>query len=167
MKRITGRMITCPTEYERKPKRVSVFLAGGITGCSDWQSRIGDLPIARYPWEVDFLNPRRPEFDLSNPALTKEQIAWEYRHLEAADAVLFWFCPDQVQPIALFELGCYSATNKPIFVGVDPEYPRKSDVIEQLRLRRPDVTVETMGLAALTWRVENWMMMREMTPCAR
>lgn len=46
------------TEYEPGPKP-AVFLAGGITGCSDWQqeivTRLHDLPVV-------LLNPRRAIF---------------------------------------------------------------------------------------------------------
>lgn len=161
-KATTARVFTCPQEYKPEPRRISIFLAGGITGCWDWQSRVATLPIARYPWEVDFLNPRRPFFDVGNPAATVEQIEWEQKHLEKADAILFWFCAEQVQPIALFELGCYSATEKPLFIGVDDEYPRRIDVIEQMRLRRPDIKVETSGLGVLCWRIESWLSERMM-----
>ncbi len=128
-----GRYIVCPEVYRPDVKRTAIFLAGGITGCPDWQEQIKQTPLYRQ-WRVDLLNPRRPSFDVSNPAATQEQIEWEFNHLRAADAILFWFCAEQVQPIALFELGRWSMTTKPLFVGVNPNYPRKVDVYEQLKL---------------------------------
>lgn len=151
-----ARFITCPQQYTPETGRRSIFLAGGITGCPDWQSEIAQTPLARVH-KIDFLNPRRQEFDVSNPAATEEQIRWEFDHLRIADAILFWFCAEQIQPIALFELGRWSGTSKPLFVGCNPLYPRRLDVVEQLKLARPDVQVCDMGLGALTWDVEQWL----------
>lgn len=156
---MSSRFVVAPEPYAPVPGRVSIFLAGGITGCPDWQSQIARVPLAREP--VDFLNPRRPEFDVRNASATVEQIHWEFEHLRRADAILFWFCADQVQPIALYELGAWAMTDKPLFVGVNDRYPRKVDVIEQLRHARPGLRVCTSGLAALTWDVEAWLFARE------
>lgn len=120
----------------------AVFLAGGITGCPDWQAgvcgELRDLPIV-------ILNPRRVNFPIGDPAAGPAQIDWEYRHLQRADVVMFWF-PDsgQVpQPIALYELGAHAAAGKKIAVGCNPRYVRRADVIHQLRLARPDVHVRS------------------------
>lgn len=153
---VLGRYVTCPTRYQADVRRTSIFLAGGITGCPDWQAQIAETPLCRQ-YRVDLLNPRRTTFDVNNAAATVEQIKWEYDHLAAADAILFWFCADTIQPIALLELGAWSRSSKPLFVGVNPLYSRKVDVIEQLKLARPDVRVCLDGLAALTWQVEHWL----------
>ena len=151
-----GRYVTCPETYVKEnTRRFSVFLAGGITGCPDWQQQLKETPLFReYP--VDFLNPRQPSFDVNNPNATQNQISWEHAHFKVADAVLFWFCAETVQPITLFELGVQLSGNKPLFIGVNPNYARKQDVILQTRLARPDVSVGIDGLAALTWQIENW-----------
>jgi len=133
-----ARYVECPVEYERNGEEPSVFLAGGITGCVDWQQEmrrlLGDSALA-------MINPRRGVYDFSDPAAAEFQIDWEFRHLRKASAILFWFAADQLQPISLYELGSWSMTAKTIFVGVDPAYPRRHDVIVQTRLARPDVTV--------------------------
>jgi len=152
-------VVTCPERHETKSGRVSIFLAGGITNCPDWQSEILQTPLAREP--VDLLNPRRPALDVSDESKFVEQIAWEAEHLRKADAILFWFCADQIQPIALFELGYWLRSEKPLFIGVNPRYPRRLDVIEQVRHARPDLRVCTEGLAALTWDVERWLFERD------
>lgn len=118
-----------------------VFLAGGITGCPDWQAEarreLDPLPVA-------ILNPRRADFPIHDPGAAAEQIAWEYDHLHRAAVVLFWF-PDSgpvvVQPIALYELGAHAAAGTPIAVGTDPRYVRRADVVLQLGHVRPEVTV--------------------------
>lgn len=120
--------------------RRSVFLAGGITDCPDWQAEavagLADLPIA-------ILNPRRATFPIHDPGASAAQIAWEFEHLRRADAVLFWFPAGgaAVQPIALYELGAHAATGKPMVVGADPGYPRSTDVVLQMGHVRPDLRV--------------------------
>jgi hypothetical protein len=119
----------------------SVFLAGGITHCPLWQ------PAAAAALR-DFVvfNPRRKRFSMDDPRQSDIQIAWEFRHLGAADVTLFWF-PDcdpalTTQPITLYELGCAAATpGRRIAVGTDPGYPRALDVRVQLGHIRPDLTV--------------------------
>lgn len=119
----------------------SVFLAGGITHCPPWQSAAA---VALADFVV--LNPRRTDFDVTDPSQTDVQIAWEYRHLLLADLTLFWFpaCDASltVQPITLYELGAAAATpGRRLVVGADPGYPRSADVRAQLALSRPGLPV--------------------------
>lgn len=133
-----ARYVECPAEYERSGEEASVFLAGGITGCIDWQQEMRRLLDAS---ALVMINPRRGVYDFGDPAAAEFQIDWEFRHLRKASAILFWFAAEQLQPISLYELGSWSMTAKPIFVGVDPSYPRRQDVILQTRLARPEVRV--------------------------
>jgi Nucleoside 2-deoxyribosyltransferase like len=135
-----ARYVECPAEYEPRGEEASVFLAGGITGCVDWQQEMRRLLEASSRALV-MINPRRGVYDFGDPAAAEFQIDWEFRHLRKASAILFWFAAEQLQPISLYELGSWSMTAKPIFVGVDPAYPRRQDVIVQTRLARPDVTI--------------------------
>lgn len=119
----------------------SVFLVSGITHCPPWQ------PVAAAAL-ADFvvLNPRRADFDVSDPSQTDVQIAWEHRHLMLADVTLFWFpvCDAAltVQPITLYELGAAAAVpGRRLVVGADPGYPRRADVVAQLALARPGLPV--------------------------
>lgn len=141
-----ARFVECPAEYERDGDEASVFLAGGITGCVDWQQEMRRLLDASSSapvlgLELVMINPRRGVYDFGDPAAAEFQIDWEFRHLRKASAILFWFAAEQLQPISLYELGSWSMTAKPIFVGVDPAYPRRQDVIVQTRLVRPEVTI--------------------------
>lgn len=116
----------------------TLFLAGGISGCGDWQSAL----IARLPTlDVTALNPRRRRFDVRDASVTVEQIEWEFRHLRRASVIAFWFPAESVCPIALYELGAWSERATALVVGADPLYPRRVDVIEQLRLARPSIAV--------------------------
>jgi hypothetical protein len=94
------------------------------------------------------LNPRRENFPVGQAEATREQTTWEHEHLRIADVILFWFCAEAVQPIALYELGAHAARGTRLAVGTHPEYPRRLEVLEQLRLARPDVTVHDTVRAA-------------------
>lgn len=113
---------------------VSVFLAGGITLCPDWQKEaveaIKDLPITVY-------NPRRKDFDVSFKEQTVEQIKWEFEKLREASNIIFWFCKETICPITLFEYGSAleRTATQGIFLGSDPEYQRLMDLQEQTKLR--------------------------------
>ena len=127
--------IEAPAIYEGKGP--SLFLAGGLTGAEDWQLEIARL-LTNTPWTL--LNPRRRTFPKA-PDAAEEQIRWEYDHLRRATARLFWFPPQTLCPIALFELGAWSRGSEPLLVGVHPAYQRRLDVRVQLSLARPDVTL--------------------------
>jgi hypothetical protein len=131
--------IESPGGFESKHVGLaSIFLAGGITGCPDWQQEMRGL---LQDYEGVLVNPRRANFPIHDPGAALEQIMWEHRHLRLADTVLFWFPCETICPIVLYELGAWSMTNKPIFVGVHPRYQRRQDVEVQTGLVRPGVRV--------------------------
>ena len=149
---VTAEYFESPREFERDPQRWSLFLAGGITGCPDWQNevcgRLSDSPLA-------VLNPRRRDFPIHDPSAAPAQIKWEFQHLRRAEAVLFWFPCETLCPIALYELGAWSMTPKPLFVGCHPAYQRRYDVLIQTKLARPNVRVVD-SLDDLILSVRNW-----------
>jgi hypothetical protein len=128
--------IQCPEVYDSMGK--SLFLAGGISGCSDWQT---EMIALLKDTNLVLINPRRESFNASDKHVEEEQIAWEFEHLNKSDAVLFWFPSETVCPITLYELGKISKTDKAIFIGVDPNYSRRRDVEIQTKLVRPDVNI--------------------------
>lgn len=146
-------VIECPTTLlTDHSDNFSIFLAGGISNCPDWQKEM----IQRFKAEdVTLINPRRYSFNIEDPTMSAQQIDWEHDHLEQADAILFWFPFETLCPITLFELGKYSQAGKPLFVGCHPAYARAFDVKHQLSLIRPDVTVhdswEPMIAEAIHW----------------
>lgn len=139
-------VVVAPDRLAPAP-RPGIFLAGAISGTHDWHSdAIRHLAPA---WPVIY-NPRRPEFPMGDRAAGVHQIRWEYEHLRRADTILFWFSFETVAPIALFELGCWSASTKPLVVGAHPGYARRFDVVEQLALVRPGLRVhESLESACL------------------
>lgn len=135
--------------------RNRLFLAGGITGCPDWQADVvNELTMAGVD-ELTVYNPRRKDFPIHDPTAAAAQIAWEYAKLGRASSVLFWFPCETLCPIVLYELGAQSKQFKPIFVGCHPDYQRKQDVIIQLQLARPGVEV-VFSTKELVEKVKQW-----------
>jgi hypothetical protein len=116
----------------------AVFLAGGISDAENWQAQ-----LVRKLGNIDatILNPRRRVYPRGDRDEDRRQIKWEYRHLLKADLVAFWFPPQTLCPIALFELGVCCGSQIPMIVGVDPNYLRRFDLEVQLELHRPDVLI--------------------------
>ncbi len=126
----------------------SVFLAGGISNCKEWQKEvIGELESE----DITIYNPRRDAFDIMDTSATNYQIAWEYERLEQMDIFSMYFCSGKSdQPICMYELGRNivrmqnrfpSDWNKRIIIGVEVGYTRAIDVIKQIGLCAPDVFV--------------------------
>jgi len=127
----------------------SLFLAGGITGCPDWQAEVVEKLEEGVQSQFSndvlrrlvVLNPRRKTFNITDPLAAQDQITWEYNHLHHATLVLFWFPKETLCPIVLYELGAYGSLKSNIFVGTHPEYARRQDVEIQLALARPEIDV--------------------------
>lgn len=132
---------------DEKPKFKSIFLAGGISGCRDWQKDLV-AAIAQADLDVSVINPRRENFPIDDPDAAEEQITWEYERLRDADMVSFWFDDGTLCPITLFEYGgalerALTADDKGgvVVAGVAPKYERKQDVEIQTRLINDNVDV--------------------------
>jgi hypothetical protein len=139
-------------------KEPSLFLAGGITGCPDWQQ---DMVEQLKDTSLVLFNPRRVSFPIADKNAAKVQIAWEHAHLRKATAISFWFPCETLNPIVLYELGAWSMTNKKLFVGCHPAYQRIQDVRIQTSLVRPDVTIST-SLEELAREIITWAAQQEL-----
>lgn len=150
-------IIQCPNTYIPVPGDCSVFMAGGITGCPDWQSSFKTflLPPERED-HVVWLNPRRDNFDVTDPSMSEAQIDWEHEYLRSCEAVLFWFPKETDCPITLLELGVQlGRANKEIFVGTHPEYSRRFDVVYQCSKENTNIKVVD-NLDDLVGQVLEW-----------
>ena len=116
------------------PSKKSIFLAGGISNCTNWQPNVAKWFINT---DLVVVNPRREDF--TNCSST-QQIIWEFERLKKSDIILFWFPPETVCPITLYELGAW-AGRKPIIVGCHRDYSRKLDLEVQLGLKNTPVHV--------------------------
>jgi hypothetical protein len=132
---------TYPVIYS-KP---GIFLAGGITGCPEWQSEV--VEHLSHVGNGTLFNPRRDEFDVSNPSLTEEQIKWEFSFLWGSEIVVFWFCKETLCPITLYELGSHLTRSrlakKPpqICIGIEDGYMRAEDIKIQAKFLAPDIKI--------------------------
>lgn len=142
----------------------TLFLAGGITDCPDWQTNIRNrLEVVD---DLTVLNPRRANFPIGDSNAAQTQIVWEYINLTKADAILFWFPKETLCPIVLYELGFqmgrrYSALPQDrdklpaLFIGAHPEYARRLDVVIQSKLVGYTNTIydsiESLGDAVLEY----------------
>lgn len=129
-----------------------IFLAGGITGCRNWQDDVCLAFAAKAKLHNDhtnyaFLNPRRENFPIDDPNASYEQIKWEFDHLEKCDCFSMFFCKDRIQPICLYELGRNLERMKQrfpddwmnrIIITAHKDYERLQDVLIQTKLATDD-----------------------------
>ena len=137
----------------------SIFLAGGITGCPDWQASMKNYIATECPG-LNVLNPRRASFDVKDQSAHKEQITWEFNALNQATAILFWFPCETVCPITLYELGVWAVKHNTkgakIMVGCHRDYVRRTDVKTQLSLEISSDFVVHDSLEDLFGEVRTW-----------
>jgi len=136
-------IITAPSII--MPKFTSIFLAGGITNCKEWQKEVIKEMINSLECEdVSVYNPRQEHFDVSDKNASHKQILWEFERLDKMDIFSMYFCNDSSdQPICLYELGRNivrmqnrfpSDWEKRIVISVEDGYRRKADVLIQTEL---------------------------------
>lgn len=143
------RIITAPNYYEPLPRDISVFLAGGITNCPDWQQKILKQLEDNYAYDsLVVFNPRRENFPIGDKTAAYTQIAWEFEMLEKCDIFSMYFSSgDSDQPICMYELGrniLRIQTRFPtdwqdrIVISTEDGYRRKQDVLIQTGLATQD-----------------------------
>lgn len=149
-------LITAPSrQKEKRENHTSIFMAGGITDCPNWQQEmIDELDNEK---NLVLYNPRRDAWDMTNPNATQEQIEWEFTNIHNCTGVSFWFPCETLCPIVLYELGKISNSMIPIFVGCHPEYKRLQDVRIQTKLLRPGICVHT-SFADLIQEIRDYLM---------
>lgn len=128
-------------------RQPSVFLAGGISNCSNWQNDV-IKELIKYD-DLIIFNPRRDNFNVNDPSQSQKQIEWEYNYLLNSTMISMWFSYETIQPICLYELGMWiNSRKKPAVIGIHPEYSRKDDIIIQTNLSRPN---DNMIKIAIGW----------------
>lgn len=152
------KVITAIDDYNLKEGEISVFLAGGITNCPEWQDKVIEFLKAKLDTDnLVVFNPRRKNFPIGVPSAAFGQIKWEFKQLEKMDIFSMYFCGgDSDQPICMYELGRNIVRmqnrfpadwEKRIIVSVEEGYKRREDVIVQTRLANFNFT--TMYLNSL------------------
>ena len=130
--------VEAPNEVSGSRVATELFLAGGISNCPNWQQ---ELVMKLQDTDLIIFNPRRANFPMGDEEAGRKQIAWEWKYLQRADYISFWFPRETLCPITLFELGSWSMSETKLFVGCHPDYPRRFDVEIQLALRCPEIKV--------------------------
>lgn len=151
-----------PFEQSKLDQTPSLFLAGGISNCPNWQKPFVDFLQHR---DVIILNPRRDEYD---PMMDQDQVTWEHDNIRKVSGHAFWFPAESVCPISLWHLGgIVGRTNwksdKRLFVGTDPKYPRAKNLKIQLLLTVPHVNVVS-SLEELATLVQHWIRRKDLLP---
>ena len=128
--------------------RPSVFLAGGVQNCEEWQTQLTDLIDTSL---YDVVNPRGQNSRLEvNP---REHMLWEHRALDQSDSAIFWFPKGTVCATALLELGRMleraSRHSVRLVIGWHPKYSRAVD-IETL------IAIETQAKDYVIHSGEGW-----------
>lgn len=164
------KVITAPEKFDDGllafDGKITVFLAGGISECWDWQKAVIDA-IEKSGFDTDKLvifNPRREKFDINDKSASAEQIKWEFKALELCNIFSMYFCESiSVQPICMYELGRYLGPGgryKNTIITAESGYKRLYDVIAQTNLatnyhtpvhvfRHPSDAVERHTIAIL------------------
>lgn len=151
-------VITAPEQIGFDSLRLkSVFLAGGITNCPEWQDGLirylGEL-IGQF--DVVVINPRQKNFPMGDQDAGLKQIEWEFKMLKHATVFSMWFSnADSDQPICMYEFGRHLALRgldiRPeggsmdrFVLGVEEGYRRELDVYAQLlhvaRYKIPEIS---------------------------
>lgn len=140
-------IVTAPTTYDARINHTTIFLAGGISKCWEWQQACLD-EIERLSKEkkvntdnMIIYNPRRPYFKPDAKVHeVNEQVRWEYYYLESCDIFSMYFCESEsTQPICMYELGRNVANRQRnkgcidrVVVSAEMGYSRYLDVALQL-----------------------------------
>ena len=106
-------IIIAPEAFQKKENQIGIFLAGGITNCSEWQNEVIKClnDMSKYVEDglekLVIFNPRRKNFPMDNPNAAEEQITWEFNFLEKCDifSIYFDYTEKSDQPICFYELG--------------------------------------------------------------
>lgn len=108
------KVITAPEYYVPTRDEITVFLAGGITNCENWQKEVIDYLMSLPEEKTDKLvifNPRRDKWPKnSDTEEIRRQINWEADYIRTADIFTMYFTNTEKsdQPICFYELGKYA-----------------------------------------------------------
>lgn len=130
------KIITAPEKLEFGYRGYTkVFLAGGITGCTDWQQEvIGYLKEKPETSTLMVANPRRkvwnPNADENE---IRNQILWEADWIKYCDIFSMYFAGgESMQPICMYELGRTLCVREDVpqslLINCGPGYARELDV---------------------------------------
>ncbi|MCI5052389.1 MAG: nucleoside 2-deoxyribosyltransferase domain-containing protein [Simkaniaceae bacterium] len=111
-----------------------VFLAGTIS--TPWRAQLTTLL-------------QSTDYTLLSPAHGPQvkRIEWEQTYIDRADILVMWISankpgdPYTLSLTSLFELGRFTHMNKPLYIGIEPGYALRDELILQLRALRPELII--------------------------
>jgi len=133
------KVITAPEYYVPTREEITVFLAGGITNCENWQKEVINYLMSLPEEKTDKLvifNPRRDKWPKSSDTEEiRRQINWEADYIRSADVFSMYFTNTEKsdQPICFYELGRYSGVfGKKDIISYQEGFKRALDVEFQM-----------------------------------
>lgn len=131
-------------DFRIKDWQRTVFLGGSITGAGDWQKSAAEKLLPYF----SVFNPRRENFDVKDASQERIQILWESDFLEFCAITVFYFAPETLAPITLYETGkmlekLKTAPWRKIYIAIHPDYKRKNDVLIQTELTSKETAKRT------------------------
>lgn len=133
------KVITAPEYYVPTRDEITVFLAGGITNCENWQKEVIDYLMSLPEEKTDRLvifNPRRDKWPKnSDTEEIRRQINWEADYIRSADIFTMYFTNTEKsdQPICFYELGKYANRTNDI-ISYQEGFKRALDVDFQMSI---------------------------------
>ena len=119
-----------------------VFLGGGIGDYPDWQRDFIKEFGSKVSLRQQAIHLYNPRWDIKWTGV--QQIEWEFNKLKDSDVIILWFSRGGMNRIVFYELGLWvNSTGRKAFIGCDPEFDRKEDVVIQTKLARPELTIYT------------------------
>jgi len=133
------KVITAPEYYVPKKTEITVFLAGGITNCENWQQKVIKY-LQAFPDDqtenLVIFNPRRDAWPSSaDTEEIRRQIHWEADYICHSDIFSMYFANTKKsdQPICFYELGKYADSRS--VISYQAGFARPLDVKYQLEVR--------------------------------
>ena len=144
------KVITAPEYYVPTREEITVFLAGGITNCENWQKEVIDYLMSLPEEKTDRLvifNPRHDKWPKnSDTEEIRRQINWEADYIRSADIFTMYFTNTEKsdQSICFYELGKYANRNNndiSYIISYQEGFKRALDVEFQMEILSPIIKV--------------------------
>lgn len=135
------KVITAPEYYVPTREEITVFLAGGITNCENWQKEVIDYLKSLPEEKTDKLviyNPRRDKWPKnSDTEEIRRQINWEADYIRSAIIFTMYFTNTEKsdQPICFYELGKYANNRLNDIISYQEGFKRALDVEFQMSIQ--------------------------------
>lgn len=138
------KVIKAPEEYLTLSHEIPCFMAGGLQRC-EWHDEFLNMLKSFVASRLVVYNPKRESFELDSEDAAREQIAWEFKYLNAYIGKPYIFSmyfdnSESQQPICFYELGRYLAlldkasSLDSCVISCHPYFSRKLDVETQVKL---------------------------------